>query len=81
MKKYSPMAKYIDPNRSSEQTIWTYDSYTKLSKALEVIRIWNTIFWVRKAWIEETDTDDRLYKKIISVDYSPIEEKEDADSD
>ena len=73
MKLYEPYAVVQDGGREREQ--WTYGSCPTMEKALKCINTWNEMFWVKSAYIKETDPDNSMYEKIYIVSFGKVEER------
>ena len=66
--------------KDGEKTIdmFTYDASTSLENALRNINKWNEIYWVQKAWINVSDTDDPNFGQTLIVAFGQVKEETDA---
>ena len=71
MKLFWPMAIVIDNGK--EEKMFSYGGLPTVDKALKNIETWNEIYWVRKAWIDVTDTQDDNFKDVLSVKWGKVE--------
>ena len=66
MTQYWPGAKCVDNGK--EIDMFTYGSCLSIEKALECVKRWNEIYWVKEAWIDVDDDDNGKCRLTVTYD-------------